>query len=110
MGYADRLVGNSDFTRGVFRRAFPGLRRKDLGVVYPCVHTKEDGKMVVDRNRRKEQLWKGKKVVLSINRFERKKGIEVAIRAYAGLRTVERAGTRLVVAGGLPTLPLWLVQ
>ena len=110
MGYADRLVGNSDFTRGVFRRAFPGLRRKDLGVVYPCVHTEEDGKMVVDRNRRKEQLWKGKKVVLSINRFERKKGIEVAIRAYAGLRTEARAGTRLVVAGGLPTLPMWLVQ
>ncbi len=37
--------------------------------------------------------------MLSINRFERKKDIGLAIKAYAGLGKHGREGTRLVLAG-----------
>ncbi|KAL8833553.1 MAG: hypothetical protein Q9170_004208 [Blastenia crenularia] len=43
---------------------------------------------------------RGKKVVLSINRFERKKNIGLAIRAFQGLKEEGRRGVRLVLAGG----------
>jgi alpha-1,3/alpha-1,6-mannosyltransferase len=39
-------------------------------------------------------------VLLSINRFERKKDVGLAIKAYAGLSAGERADTRLIIAGG----------
>jgi alpha-1,3/alpha-1,6-mannosyltransferase len=45
-------------------------------------------------------LWPGKKVLLSINRFEKKKDVALAIRAYAGLSLEERRHARLVIAGG----------
>ncbi|KAI4138453.1 MAG: hypothetical protein LQ341_004663, partial [Variospora aurantia] len=41
-----------------------------------------------------------KKVVLSINRFERKKDIGLALRAFHGLAQQERQHVRLVLAGG----------
>lgn len=95
-GCSDGVVVNSRFTRGVFRRVFPRLRGTIPGVVYPCVDTR------VGREERKwerKQVWEGEKVVLSINRFEKKKGVGLAIRAFAGLKKEERQGTRLVIAG-----------
>lgn len=97
---ADRVVVNSGFTRGVVEGVWPALsnggKRKGIGVVYPCVDTKEKK----DREAGKEGLWKGKKVVLSINRFERKKNIGLALRAFRGLEEEERKDVRLVLAGG----------
>jgi glycosyltransferase involved in cell wall biosynthesis len=43
--------------------------------------------------------WKDRKIILSINRFERKKDIGLAIKAYAGLGNTGRNGVRLVLAG-----------
>ncbi|KAI9809168.1 MAG: hypothetical protein M1825_002459 [Sarcosagium campestre] len=98
-GTADRLLVNSRFTRGVFGEAFPSLKYKQPGVVYPCVATdiKESG----DGPQEEEAaLWDGKKVVLSINRFERKKNVALAVRAFYGLSSEVRSGARLVIAGG----------
>jgi glycosyltransferase involved in cell wall biosynthesis len=92
-GLADGLVVNSKFTRGVVQGAFTELRGRDLRVVYPCVDARDTGKMEV------ETLWGGMKVVVSVNRFERKKGVELAIKAFAGLKPEERKGVRLVLAG-----------
>jgi alpha-1,3/alpha-1,6-mannosyltransferase len=39
-------------------------------------------------------------VLLSINRFEKKKDVALAIRAFAGLSPNEREDARLVIAGG----------
>ena len=50
-------------------------------------------------NRGPDRLWKDKKVFLSINRFEKKKTIELALRAFAGLTGEEKSSARLVVAG-----------
>ncbi|KAI2473473.1 glycosyltransferase family 4 protein [Annulohypoxylon bovei var. microspora] len=98
MSFADAVAVNSSFTKGVVGRTWPALaRRKDLEVVYPCVDTTTKDKNESDSGR---PLWKGKKFLLSINRFERKKDIALAVKAFAGLGAEARKGVRLVLAGG----------
>jgi alpha-1,3/alpha-1,6-mannosyltransferase len=98
MSYADSIAVNSAFTKGIVGKVWPDLpKEKDLQVVHPCVDTKEkilEGDSV--------PAWNGKKILLSINRFEIKKDIGLAIKAYAGLGKHEREGVRLVVAGPFP--------
>ena len=93
---ADRVVVNSGFTRRVARGVWPDLGgERGVGVVYPCVNTdvkKSEGEEA-------KPLWEGKKVVLSINRFERKKDVGLAIRAFAGLDEDIRRDAKLVLAG-----------
>jgi alpha-1,3/alpha-1,6-mannosyltransferase len=96
MSFADAVAVNSGFTKAVVARVWPELvRRKELHIVYPCVDTK--GKTVD-----KEEpiaAWTDRNILLSINRFERKKDIGLAIKAYAGLGKHGREGVRLVLAG-----------
>jgi alpha-1,3/alpha-1,6-mannosyltransferase len=108
---ADKVVANSNFTRGIVKEVFGPTKLGDIQVVYPCVDTadtpkiarKEDGKSYQTRLNEQTittgELWGGKKILLSINRYERKKGIGLAIRAYHGLGKELREGTRLVIAG-----------
>lgn len=95
MSAGDRIVVNSAFTRSVVNSLFKGLG--DLRVVYPCVDTEaaEEGK----EDGQETPLWGGMKILLSINRFERKKDVGLAIRAYHGLMPQERKNSRLVLAG-----------
>jgi alpha-1,3/alpha-1,6-mannosyltransferase len=93
-GCSDGIVVNSKFTRSVFDQAFPGLNGREPAVVYPCVDTKP-----AESKNEDKQLWQGFKVLLSINRFEGKKDVGLALKAYAGLSEAEKAGTRLVIAG-----------
>ncbi len=96
---ADRIVVNSRFTKSVVRQVWKGLGgAKGVGIVYPCVDTGNHENQLVGDDKR-EQIWKEKEVVLSINRFERKKNIELAIKAYAGLTISDRENSRLVIAG-----------
>ncbi|KAF1990817.1 glycosyltransferase family 4 protein [Aulographum hederae CBS 113979] len=96
-GCADTIVVNSKFTASVFAKVFPALRDRRPGVVYPCV----DVSSAKDVKANDEPpLWKGTKILLSINRFERKKDVALAVRTYAALSATERKATRLVVAGG----------
>ncbi|KAF1919740.1 hypothetical protein BDU57DRAFT_593507 [Ampelomyces quisqualis] len=94
-GCSDTIVVNSNFTKGVFALAFPGLAHRRPGVVYPCVDTSVSDATTMDR-----PTWPGKKILLSINRFEKKKDVALAIRAFAGLSQQERKDARLVIAGG----------
>ena len=96
-GCSDGLVVNSNFTKSVFHDAFPMLRDREPRVIYPCVDKTEDDTSPADD----KPLWSGKSVILSINRFERKKDVGLAIKAYAGLTPKQRTTTRLVVAGEL---------
>ncbi|MCJ1398412.1 Alpha-1,3-mannosyltransferase-like protein [Xylographa trunciseda] len=102
---ADRVVVNSEFTRGVVEGVWKGLGgKRGVGVVYPCVATKGDKAGERDAGGQKalseKELWGGKKVVLSINRFEKKKDVGLAIKAFSQLSAKERGGVRLVIAGG----------
>jgi alpha-1,3/alpha-1,6-mannosyltransferase len=94
-GCSDTIVVNSNFTKSIFGDAFPALKHREPGVVHPCVDINA-GKSVENVT----PLWKNKKVLLSINRFEKKKDVALAIRAFAGLSPQEREDARLVIAGG----------
>ncbi|KAK1084370.1 Alpha-1,3-mannosyltransferase-like protein [Friedmanniomyces endolithicus] len=97
---ADDIVVNSKFTRAVFKGTFDGLRKRELKVIYPCVDTSET------QSKNSAPLWPDKKVILSINRFEGKKNLSLAIHAYAGLSLQERSKAKLILAGGFdPATP-----
>ena len=95
MSFADSVAVNSGFTKGVVGGVWPGLaKEKDLQIVYPCVDVTEpkiDGDV---------QMWQDRDIILSINRFEKKKDIGLAIKAFAGLGKHGRENVRLVCAGG----------
>lgn len=93
-GCADSVVVNSKFTRAVFKQTFASMRTRDLKVVYPCVDTQPKPSDIT------APLWPDKKVLLSINRFEGKKNLALAIHAFAGLSPAERSQATLVIAGG----------
>jgi alpha-1,3/alpha-1,6-mannosyltransferase len=95
-GCSDGIVVNSNFTKGVFRDVFPALKDRKPRVIYPCVDT--EGKSEAGKD--PKPLWNGKGPFLSINRFERKKDVGLAIRAYAGLTDAQKRKSRLVIAGG----------
>lgn len=101
---ADRVVANSGFTKGVVEGIWKGLGgEKGVGIVYPSVDTKETdfGK---HEKQEGQELWKRKKILLSINRFDRRKDVSLAIKAFAGLEGTARDGVRLVIAGMLRSL------
>ena len=101
---ADRVVVNSGFTKGVVEEIWAGLGgERGVGIVYPCVDTASSQD---PQSQGGDKMWRGKKVLLSINRFERKKDVGLAIKAFAGLATEERLDVRLVIAGTLQTLRL----
>ncbi|KEF53951.1 alpha-1,3/alpha-1,6-mannosyltransferase [Exophiala aquamarina CBS 119918] len=94
MGGSDQIVVNSTFTKSVASRVWPSLA-SSFGVIYPCVNAETDEPV------EQEPLWNNQfKILLSINRFERKKDISLAIRAYNDLSAADRKGTRLIIAGG----------
>jgi len=96
MSFADSIAVNSGFTKDVVGRVWPELvKKKALQIVYPCVDIKER------RIDKQEPItaWNDISIILSINRFERKKDIALAIKAYAGLGEHGRQGVRLVLAG-----------
>lgn len=95
MSFADSIAVNSGFTKGMVGKVWPVLvQNKELEIVYPCVDIKPKAleQDVV-------AAWNNLKILLSINRFERKKDIGLAIKAYAGLGKEGRKGVRLVLAG-----------
>ena len=102
---ADRIVVNSQFTKNVVEGVWNGIGGiRGAAVVYPCVQIPDPNSEVDEESTRepstgKGELWRGKKVLLSINRFERKKDVSLAIKAFAELEKNERQGVRLVLAG-----------
>lgn len=102
-GCSDGILVNSRFTKGIFSETFPLLKGRDPAVVYPSVDTSsQSSDVALDDG---ETFWKGDRVLLSINRFERKKDVGLAIRAYAKLPEKVRMGSKLVIAGIHSWLP-----
>ncbi|KAJ2899335.1 Alpha-1,3/1,6-mannosyltransferase alg-2 [Zalerion maritima] len=127
MGFADGIAVNSEFTKGIVTRTWPrlaGREKKQLDVVYPCVDTNvgdgddddddddDDGTNKRGHVDEEVSLWENKTVFLSINRFERKKDVGLAIKAFGKLlgagkdakaataAAIEKSRLRLVIAGG----------
>lgn len=104
MGFADAIAVNSGFTKGVVSRTWPSLaKKKDLKIVYPCIDVKAASKTDGGTDGGGEigpLPWKETGVILSINRFERKKDVALAIRAFALLPKSKRKAAKLIIAGG----------
>ncbi|TPX64214.1 hypothetical protein SpCBS45565_g06071 [Spizellomyces sp. 'palustris'] len=102
---ADKIVVNSRFTAGVFMKAFPSIKRAP-DVLYPGIPLKSYCKEVNAADPTVIPLISEQQLLLSINRFERKKNIELAIYTFERLREQipeEFPTLRLVVAGGYDT-------
>lgn len=96
MGFAQAIAVNSEFTKRVVERTWPGLTGMvSTKVIYPCVDTDEkDGSDTPLPDELKDQ-----KIILSINRFERKKDVGLAIKAFAAIPEEKRKDAHLVIAG-----------
>jgi alpha-1,3/alpha-1,6-mannosyltransferase len=88
------IVVNSKFTGTVAKRVFPALSKRDLKVVYPCVDTSTATQL------QRKPMWAGRRLILSINRFEKKKDVALAVKAFALLDASVRKSALLVIAGG----------
>ena len=110
-GMAHRVLVNSEFTRGVFKETFTVLDARGIvpDVLYPAVVIPSDAEMSAMRTGWKSilppqvvGLMTSRPTFLSINRYERKKNIGLAIRALALVGDGKDGGPKpgLVVAGG----------
>lgn len=101
-GLADLVLVNSRFTAGVFKRTFRSLSHLDPDVLYPSLNVaaldKEAPAADVPLPPDKQLLF------LSINRFERKKNLVLAVEALHALRArlawADWQKVHLVLAGG----------
>ncbi|KAJ1732775.1 Alpha-1,3-mannosyltransferase-like protein [Coemansia biformis] len=93
---ADEIAVNSRFTQETFRRAFPRIGRVPR-VLMPALNLHAYDRPPEADDPALAVLRTDKRLVLSINRFERKKDIALAIDAFAALADRRVC---LVVAGG----------
>ncbi|KAJ1679179.1 Alpha-1,3-mannosyltransferase-like protein [Spiromyces aspiralis] len=99
---ADTIAVNSRFTRSVFARAFRRITKQPK-VLYPSLNLAAYDRSLDTADLNLAPLRSSRGLVVSINRFERKKDLALAIRAFHRLITThtEYAGSlRLVMAGG----------
>ncbi|GAA6061603.1 hypothetical protein JCM10212_000911 [Sporobolomyces blumeae] len=96
-GEADKILVNSEFTSQVFQKTFKGLHRIPR-TVYPSVDVGAYGNKV-EAKEQDRWLDSDAPTILSINRFEGKKNIGLAVEAFAKVR-VSDPKLRLIVAGG----------
>ncbi|KAJ3237291.1 Alpha-1,3-mannosyltransferase-like protein [Chytriomyces hyalinus] len=97
---ADAIVVNSSFTRQVFKESFSSIKTTPK-ILYPAIRTEAYNNDFDAKDFRKH--LKNKTILVSINRFERKKNIALAIQAFSTLK--ETSGSKfdslvLIVAGG----------
>lgn len=92
-GVSDRIMVNSLFTKLIFHKTFTHLAIEP-DVVHPCIDVAqvEEDRSATEKEVR--DFFKGD-FLLSINRFERLKNIELAIKAFAKVEKL-----KLVIAGG----------
>lgn len=104
-GMADMILVNSQFTAGIFRETFQGLREVHTDVLYPSLNTSTFDQPSSEAQSLEGLLPEGSTCLfLSLNRYERKKNLGLALEALAALKSRlpldHRAGIHLVVAGG----------
>lgn len=100
---AHEIVVNSAFTRGVFCKTFKaiaGWLGVTPGVLHPCIDLGPENAFPAEP----QPSTPGRIVFLSINRYERKKAVHLALRALGCLRGLlsptQFANVEVVIAGG----------
>jgi len=80
-GAADEILVNSNFTKNVFRDTFRSLKDSKVDVLYPPLDSSKFKES--DVKPEKVRLPEVALLISSINRYERKKGLSVAIESLA---------------------------
>lgn len=105
LGAASAVVCNSSFTQGVFSDVYPLLDKPK--VVYPCVVPHDQCVDESDGNDNDADAEEDCLPFVSLNRFERKKNINLALEAFAHAlkltSTDSSPHVRLIIAGGYDT-------
>ncbi|CAI4063027.1 hypothetical protein SUVZ_07G1810 [Saccharomyces uvarum] len=96
---ADTVVVNSNFTKNTYYKTFKFLSN-DPDVIYPCVELSPMEIKDIDKIFIKTILNEGDRFYLSINRFEKKKDIALAIKAFALSKDQSNENVKLVICGG----------
>lgn len=84
---SDVILVNSKFTSNIVKRTFKSLRDRDLTVLYPCVNVDRlRAGLAAALEKPQESLEVFSRyefIFLTLNRFERKKKLELAIEAFS---------------------------
>lgn len=105
-GCSDKIVVNSHFTKSIFFETFHHLRHVSPEVIYPCVDVDVDVHSVQTLAYNENENTLGNRtVIISINRFEKKKNVELALESFAEFMMMWRKGDTkkvplLIIAGG----------
>lgn len=78
---ADLLCVNSEFTRETVKETFPCIRTRCIHILYPTLNTKffDSG----GTTKLNEIPKRARHIFVSINRYERKKNIGLALEAFS---------------------------
>lgn len=103
-GMADTVLVNSNFTAETFVSTFTSLRSNRPRVLYPSLNFSSFDTPVAAEETTKDLLPPTAKFVfLSINRYERKKNLNLALEAFDWLRNIisdkEWKNVHLIMAG-----------
>jgi alpha-1,3/alpha-1,6-mannosyltransferase len=118
-GMADVVLVNSRFTKKIFYQTFTSLYDKKVEVLYPSLNTtvfdsllntfsddnnaeKSISEIEKENQKQFEKSKKKKYIFLSINRYERKKDLKLAINAFSILKKQLKSNfnCHLIMAGG----------
>ncbi|XP_011504160.1 PREDICTED: alpha-1,3/1,6-mannosyltransferase ALG2 [Ceratosolen solmsi marchali] len=105
-GLADKIFVNSLYTKSVYKQTFRRLNADFTEVLYPSINTSFFDQVyifplerILDKRFNSDTCF-----LLSINRYERKKELSIAIKALADLKKYlsleEYANVYLIMAGG----------
>lgn len=102
---SDQIAVNSEYTRKVFFDTFGKESMPDPSVVYPIVDPHTAKKLTIEPTaeaKLRSFCVEDQRFLLSINRFERKKDIDLALTAFSLLLHSDTNARRhlLVIAGG----------
>lgn len=87
-GLADLIFVNSRYTESVFKQTFPSLANKKLEILYPSLNTNyfdsqnDDDETINGVEVLSEIAPQFEFIFLSLNRFEYKKNIQLAIKSF----------------------------
>lgn len=98
MSSSDFVVVNSNFTKSVYQETFH-LKEKP-NVIYPCVDLSFQAIDDIDKNFLKSLLNPNDKFYLSINRYERKKNILLALESFSLSSERNENSSKLIICGG----------
>lgn len=105
-GQADRILVNSKFTRSVFKATFKSLSHLDPDVLYPSLNTDYFDRSSATAGKPLDVALPSSAefIMLSLNRYERKKNLPLAIEAVKELQEKlskpEFDRVHLIIAGG----------